>query len=312
MNRPLILGTRPSKMAMVMAQQAKDLVEKSGAPHGLEIRTFASEGDKNQGDLKKLGGKGAFVKDLEQRLLDREIDCAIHCLKDIPGDIPMHPDLELLCFLTRDDPRDALIMGGGKTAPKKGDGAGLTFATSSPRREALLKHLYPGVTIIPLRGNVDTRMRKLMDGEFDGMVLSYAGLGRLGLQQHATHIYEPEEMLPAVGQGTLVLQLRREDIAKCPFLREVNSIEAESVSAAEREMLRALDGNCHSAIAGYAEKTMQGLKLRGLVASLDGATVLHASGEGADATALGRAVADKLLAQGAKEVIAAPLLACGS
>src|SRR5690606_30951689 len=154
----------------------------------------------------------------EQRLLNGEIDCAIHCLKDIPGDIPMHPDLAIMCFLERDDPRDALIMGNGKSAPKKGDGQGFTLATSSPRRLALLKHLYPGVNIIPLRGNVDTRMRKLMDGEFDGMVLSYAGLERLNLQQHATHIYEPEEMLPAVGQGTLVLQVRREDIPKCPYL----------------------------------------------------------------------------------------------
>jgi hydroxymethylbilane synthase len=303
MNRRLILGTRPSKMAMVMAEQARDLV--AGLGHELEIRTFASQGDKYQGDLKKIGGKGAFVKDLEQRLLSREIDCAIHCLKDVPGDEPMHPDLELLCFLDREDPRDTLIMGTGKPAPKKDDGAGLTLATSSPRRAALLKHLYPAVNVIPLRGNVDTRMRKLMDGEFDGMVLAYAGLQRLKLEQHATYIYEPEEMLPAVGQGVLALQVRKEDAAKCTYLRGINSVETEIIAAAEREMLRSLDGNCYAAIAGYAEKSSNGLKLRGLVASIDGKSVLQADAEGTDAVALGREVAEKLFAQGAKSLIQA-------
>jgi hydroxymethylbilane synthase len=293
-------------MALVMAQHAKTLIEQKHNTSIIQVVPFESQGDRFQGDLKKLGGKGAFVKDLEQRLLDREIDCAIHCLKDIPGDEPMHPDLELFCFLTREDPRDALIMHPSKEAPKIGDGEGLVLATSSPRRQALLKHLYPAVTIIPLRGNVDTRMRKLAEGEFDGMVLSYAGLGRLSLQNYVTHVYEPEEMLPAVGQGILVLQVRREDAARCDRLRIVNSEVTEMTALAERTMLGTLQGNCYSAIAGYCEKTPTGLSLRGLVASLDGKVLLHAAShtDGDNAADLGHAVARSLLDQGAGRVIA--------
>ena len=207
MPHQLILGTRPSKMAVMMAQTAKARLEAAYSGLTVEVRTYASTGDTNQGDLKKIGGKGAFVKDLELRLLSGEIDCAIHALKDVPGDVDMHPDLEMTCFFEREDPRDALIMREGLALPT--DGAGLTLATSSPRRKAFLHRLYPQAKIIPLRGNVDTRMRKLAEAQFDGMVLSYAGLHRLGLQSHASHVYSAEEMLPAVGQGVMSLQVRR-------------------------------------------------------------------------------------------------------
>ncbi|HEY1095763.1 MAG TPA: hydroxymethylbilane synthase [Alphaproteobacteria bacterium] len=304
MPHSFILGTRASKMARTMAHGAKKMLEE--AHPGLEVivQEFLSDGCKTPGDLKLLGGKGAFVKDLEHRLLNKEIDCAIHCLKDVPGDEPMHPDLQLFCFLHREDPRDALIMRPGLAEPTKDQKA--VLATSSPRRHALLKHLYPNAEIIPLRGNVDTRMQKLQNGEFDGMVLSYAGLGRLEMQQHVTKIYDPKEMLPAVGQGILVLQVRKEDVERCKHLRAINSDLTEKIVAAERALLMHLQGDCYSAIAGYCEETVDGFAMRGLVASHDGQTILMAEAAqdlSKPTVELGMVVAHQLLQQGAREII---------
>jgi hydroxymethylbilane synthase len=291
-------------MAMLMAQTAKARLEASYSGLQIDIRTYASTGDTNQGDLKKIGGKGAFVKDLEQRLLSGEIDCAIHALKDVPGDVDMHPELELTCFFEREDPRDALIMREGLAVPS--DGAGLTLATSSPRRKAFLHRLYPLATIIPLRGNVDTRMKKLAEGQFDGMVLAYAGLGRLGLQAHATHVYSADEMLPAVGQGVMSLQVRKADAEKCAFLKVVHSTATDHAMAAERRLLRVLEGNCYAAIAGYCTEIAGQRTLRAWVSDPEGKECLittqqHVASESADA--LGEAAARDLLSRGARKLI---------
>lgn len=304
MPHTLILGTRPSKMAMLMAQTAKTRLEAAYSGLHIDIRTYASTGDTNQGDLKKIGGKGAFVKDLEQRLLSGEIDCAVHALKDVPGDVDMHPDLELTCFFEREDPRDALIMREGLAVPT--DGAGLTLATSSPRRKAFLHRLYPLAKIIPLRGNVDTRMKKLAEGQFDGMVLAYAGLGRLGLQAHATHIYSADEMLPAVGQGVMSLQVRKADAEKCAFLKVVHSTATDHAMAAERRLLRVLEGNCYAAIAGYCTEAGGQRTLRAWVSDPEGKECLittqqHSADQNADE--LGEAAARDLLSRGARRLI---------
>lgn len=303
MTHRIILGTRPSKMAMQMAGYAKSCLEAQGSVE-VEIRTYASTGDRNQGDLSKVGGKGAFVKDLEERLLAGEIDCAIHTLKDVPGDIAPHPDLELAAFFERGDPRDALIMRAGLGEPT--DGEGLTLATSSPRRQAFLRRLYPQARVIPLRGNVDTRFRKMESGEFDGMVLAKAGLERLELEHRITKVYEPEEMLPAVGQGILTLQVRKADMSRCGFLREVHSQAAGRIVAAERGLLHVLQGNCHAAIAGYCDEQDGQRRLRGWVASPAGQDVLAAEARqflNDDPGLLGRQVAEDLLRQGARRLI---------
>jgi len=304
MNHRIILGTRPSKMAMQMAHYAKSLLEAQYSGVEVEVRGYASTGDRNQGDLSKVGGKGAFVKDLEERLLNKEIDCAIHTLKDVPGDIAPHPELELTVFLTRDDPRDALVMRQG--VPEPTDGAGLTLATSSPRRQAFLRQLYPQAKIISLRGNVDTRFRKLDSGEFDGMVLAKAGLERLEFQNRITKVYEPEEMLPAVGQGILTLQVRKVDMARCGFLRAIHSNQAGRIVAAERKLLHVLQGNCHAAIAGYCEETATERRLRAWVGSLQGTETLVAEATqplDADPELLGQQAGDELLKQGARRLI---------
>ncbi len=304
MPHTLILGTRPSKMAMLMAETAKARLEASYSGLSIDIRTYASTGDINQGDLKKSGGKGAFVKDLEQRLLSGEIDCAIHALKDVPGDVDMHPELELACFFEREDPRDALILRDGVAQPT--NGTALTLATSSPRRRAFLRRLYPQATIIPLRGNVDTRMKKLQDGQFDGMVLAYSGLVRLGLQQHVSHCYTAQEMLPAVGQGVMSLQVRKADAQKCAFLKSVHCSATDRAMAAERRLLRVLEGNCYSAIAGHCTEQGGQRQLSAWVSDPEGrecvtSVLTQPASEAAEL--LGERVAQDLLAKGARRLI---------
>jgi len=304
MRHSLVLGSRNSLMAKMVAEHVRTLLLSRYPDMGIELRHFSSEGDRNQGDLSKAGGKGAFVKDLELKLLAREVDCAVHALKDVPGDVDPHPELELACYLDREDPRDCLVMRPGQSVPATGEG--LTLATSSPRRRAFLKQLYPGATLIPLRGNVDTRLRKLQAGEFDGMVLSLAGLQRLDLDHHVTKIYEPEEMLPAVGQGVLCLQVRKADVAKCGFLEALHSATHGQSVAAERAMLHRLQGNCHAAIAGYCLEEGGKRRLRGWVSDPDGRGVITADLSQpveADPDELGMAVADALLSQGARRLI---------
>ena len=304
MNHRIILGSRPSQMAMQMANHAKSLLEAQYAGVEVVVQTYASTGDRNLGDLSKLGGKGAFVKDLEERLLQGEVDCAIHSLKDVPGDIEPHPELELTAFLTREDPRDALVMRAGLPLPT--DGAGVTLATSSPRRQAFLRQLYPQAKIIPLRGNVNTRFRKMSDGEFDGMVLAKSGLERIELAQHISKVYEPEEMLPAVGQGIIALQVRKVDIAKCGFLRAIHSQHTGQVVAAERRLLRVLQGHCHSAIAGYCDESGGLRRLRAWVSNPVGSESIYTEvvqSLEADAENLGQTAAEELLAKGARRLI---------
>ena len=303
MPHSLTLGTRASKMARMMAHDAKLMIEAAHSGFTVNVQEYLSDGCKTPGDLRQFGGKGAFVKDLERRLLDKEIDCAIHCLKDVPGDEPMHPDLELFCFLNRSDARDVLIMRPGMPEPQKDQK--VVLATSSPRRQAILRNLYPMADIIPLRGNVDTRLQKLHNGEFDGMVLSYAGLQYLRMEEHATKIYEPSEMLPSVGQGILCIQVRKEDAQRCDYLRAVNSETTEKIVKAERAMLMHLQGNCYSAIAGFSEIKDNVISLHGMVASLDGSTILtaHATHDPQNPEELGMVVAHQLLQQGARDII---------
>ncbi len=302
--RSLIFGTRASKMARMMAHDAKLLIEAAHPGCEITVQEYLSDGCKIPGDLRLFGGKGTFVKDLEKRLLNKEIDVAIHCLKDMPGDEPMHPDLQLFCFLNRSDPRDVLIMRPGMSEPTKNQTC--VLATSSPRRQAILKKLYPMATIVPVRGNVDTRLQKLNNGEFDGMVLSRAGLGYLHMEEYITKTYDPSEMLPSVTQGVLALQVRKEDAEKCSHLRSINSATTERIVAAERAMLMHLQGTCYAAIAGFCEETAQGLTMQGMVMSPDGQTIITAEAKQAadlPPAALGMVIAHQLLQQGARELI---------
>jgi len=210
----------------------------------------------------------------------------------------------LFAFLEREDPRDALIMRSG--LPEPGPESEVVLATSAPRRQAILRKIYPSATIIPLRGNVDTRFRKLESWAFDGMVLSYAGLQRLSLDAHVSRIYSSEDMLPAIGQGVLCLQVRKADAERCTFLRSIHSLSTEEQVTAERTMLQTLGGNCHSVIAGYCTIDGSTKRLRGLVGSPDGESFIQCDismPDTADSATLGHEAARHLLAQGAGRLI---------
>jgi hydroxymethylbilane synthase len=298
---PLLrLGTRSSKMAMIAAERARDLILAAHPQIPVQILPFASEGCLISGDLKDVGGKGLFIKDLERRLLAGEIDCALHTLKDVPGDLPLHPDLTLLAFLDREDPRDALVLRAGI---REEDLSHHIVGTSAPRRTAILHRLYPGVRTTLSRGNVDSRIRHLDSGKYDALVLSAAGLDRLGLTDRIVRRFEPSEMLPAVGQGIVCLQVRKVDADRCSFLREVNNAWSETAATVERGVLSGLQGNCHSAIAAHCYRSGKSIVLEALVLDDASGTVVK-SRQACDAGSvaveqLGALAAADLLKQGA-------------
>lgn len=307
-HKGLRIGTRASPMARAMADTIKNVIAQASPHVETHILAFVAEGDRIEGSLQKMGGKGTFIKDLERRLLAHEIDCAVHSLKDIPGDLPAHEDLALVAYLPREDPRDALILRQGITLESLVVTGGV-IGSSSPRREASLRRLYPGVNMKLCRGNVNSRLQKLDDGQFDGIVLSYAGLKRLGFAQRASYIYSQEEMLPAVGQGIMALQVRKVDLERCPFLRSVNNEDAEIAAKVERAMLFRLQGNCHSAIAGYCSMgSDQRVVMRGAVynqATGDFVASIREASLNQEIDRLGNDVAEDLLSKGARALMAA-------
>ncbi len=304
MHRPIIIGTRQSNMAMQMANNVAHQLKQLYPQIDMQVKGFKSDGDRFMGDLSTIGGKGAFVRNLDHKLLIGDIDCAVHSLKDIPGDIECDKNLKHLALLEREDPRDCLIMNEGVKDVEPHH----VLATSSPRRRAILKMLYPQNKIIPLRGNVNTRLRKMQEGQFDGMVLSYAGLVRLDLQHHVTKIYSTEEFLPAVGQGVVCLKVRSEDVKVCEYLRQLNNTQAETTTNAEREMLWVLKGDCHSAIAGHCIFDGTQLCMTGQVFAPDGKTYIESKMQQNIDEApekLGAMVAEDLIQKGAREYLSA-------
>jgi hydroxymethylbilane synthase len=295
-------------MARAMAETVKNIILARAPSLDLSVLPFVAEGDRIKGSLQSFGGKGTFIKDLERRLLAGEIDCAVHSLKDIPGDLPPHDDLALISFLTREDPRDALVMrvGCNENDLRKEGGV---IGSSAPRREAALRTLYPRAQIKLCRGNVNSRLQKLDDGEYDAIVLSYAGLLRMNFEERANHIYSHEEILPAVGQGIITLQVRKADIEKCPYLKQISDSKAEIAARVERALLFRMQGNCHSAIAGHCSFLPEGkVQMCGIVYNPKTGALLKASRVAEispTVETLGGLVADDLFAQGARELMVA-------
>ena len=306
-HRQLRIGTRASPMARAMADTIRDIIISVAPSLNPEILAFVAEGDKIKGCLQSFGGKGTFIKDLERRLLAHEIDCAVHSLKDIPGDLPPHKDLTLISFLPREDPRDALILREGVSEVDLRVGG--VIGSSAPRRQAALKKLYTAAEVRLCRGNVNSRLKNLDEGKFDAIVLSYAGLKRLKFESRVARIFQPDEMLPAVGQGIMSLQVRKEDAEKCPYLKKISDPKAEIAASVERAMLFRLNGNCHSAIAGYCSFLSDTrVQMCGIVYNPETGDFLKSvieSDVAADIENLGTRVADDLIAQGARDLIAA-------
>ena len=295
------IATRRSPLAKWQANHVADLLR--AREPGLEIRLheLVTKGDKILDvALARVGGKGLFVKEIEDALLALDAEIAVHSMKDLPA--VLADGLVVGAVPVREDPRDALCSPRHKVWSALPKGA--KVGTSSLRRAAQLKALRPDLQIEMVRGNVETRLRKASEG-LDAVVLAYAGLRRLGLAEHATQVFSPEEMLPAVAQGALALEARADDRATLARLAPLDDADTRHRVEAERGLLRRLEGGCQVPIAAHA--TVQGgrVSLRALVASLDGARIVRGerSGPVGEARALGEALGEELLGKGAGEIL---------
>ena len=299
------IGTRGSALALAQAGSVAAALREVGAE--VEIVSMRTEGDRRlSARLAEIGGKGLFVREIEQALSDGRVDVAVHSLKDLPAETP--DGLELAAFPPREDPRDVLVArsdGGLGALPP-----GAVIGTSSLRRRALILAARPDLSVIPLRGNVDTRLAKLAAGECDGVILAAAGLRRLSLTPAHESALDVETFVPAVGQGILVLEVRAGDAAVGELVAGLNDPVTRTCALAERAYLGRLGASCNTPMAGHA--TLVGLADRprllmtALVASEDGRQVLRADSGGApeDAEAIGRGLAELMLERGAAEVTA--------
>ncbi|MCB1857440.1 MAG: hydroxymethylbilane synthase [Gammaproteobacteria bacterium] len=301
-NQLIRIATRRSPLAMWQAEQVGRLLQKAHLGLGVEFVGMATQGDKIlDTPLAKIGGKGLFVKELEQGLLDGRADIAVHSMKDVPVSLP--DGLHLPVILEREDPRDAFVSNQYPNLEQVPEGA--VLGTSSLRRQCQIAELRPDLKLVSLRGNVNTRLRKLDDGEFDGIVLASAGLKRLGLKKRISCILSPDQCLPAIGQGAIGIECRTDDERVNRLLEVLDDHETAVCVQAERALNTRLMGGCQVPIAGYAVISHDMLFVRGLVGEPDGSRVMRAEMRGgvAEAEALGIALAEELLGQGADQIL---------
>ena len=304
----IIIGSRGSKLALWQSEWVKARLESLAPKVSVRIEVIKTSGDiMRDAPLSAIGGQAAFTKQLEVALLDRRIDVAVHSLKDLPTIVP--EGLSITATPEREDPRDALVLRAGAEAgggSLKGLAPGAVVGTSSLRRVAQLRHLRPDVRVKDLRGNVDTRLRKLDGGGYDALILASAGLRRLGLGARIGAAIPPEEMLPAVGQGALGVETRDDDAATNALVSRLDDPRTRAAVLAERALLRSLGGGCQIPIAAHATVADGRMSLDGLVASPDGSRVLRGRLEGGagEAAALGEALAAQLKERGADALLA--------
>jgi hydroxymethylbilane synthase len=298
----LRLGSRRSPMAIAQSRQVSDMItERTGRQ--VEIVGVTTLGDVSRAQLTQIGGTGVFVGALREALLSGEVDLAVHSLKDLPTGPAA--GIVLAAVPPRDDPRDALVArDGAKLADLP---AGARIGTGSPRRAAQLLGLRADLRCVPIRGNANTRVGKVEDGELDGVVLACAGLVRIGFVSAITQVFEPEEMLPAPGQGALAVECRADERELTALLKAVTDQASMAAVTAERSLLEALEAGCSAPVGAYAAG-LEHLQMRAAVMSTDGSRVLRArgAGPGADAGQLGRALAAELLQSGAGDLISVP------
>jgi len=296
------IGTRGSKLALAQSEWVKEKVEKRHTDVEVELVKIKTTGDKIlDSPLSKIGGKGLFVKEIEDALLKKQVHAAVHSMKDVPAELP--DELMLSAFPEREDPRDAFISLNSRILEDLPEGS--RVGTSSLRRASKLLHVRPDLNIVALRGNVDTRLRKLESGEVDAIILAAAGLRRLGLADRITQVLPSEQVLPAIGQGALGLEVRRDDHDTISLLDFLNHKPTEVTVRAERAFLKELEGGCQVPIAGFALLNSDKIHLRGMVAEIDGSRIIRdeISGEKHQAEEIGINLAKSLLDAGAGEIL---------
>lgn len=300
----LRIGTRGSALALWQANHVSALLRAANQGLAVEIVTIKTTGDKIiDSPLAQVGGKGLFVKEIEEALLAGEVDLAVHSLKDVPAFFP--EGLGLAAVLEREDPRDALLSRNAASLDDLPKGA--RVGTSSLRRQAQLLSVRPDIEIATLRGNVDTRVRKLDAGDYDAIVLAAAGLKRMGLAGRISAFLDVETLLPAVGQGAIGIEMRVGDPETNGLVSSLDDPGTRTAVSAERAFLRRLEGGCQVPIAAHAIVSGGSLEISGLVASLDGRTVIRdqVSGAADQAEALGVMLAELVLDRGGREILEA-------
>lgn len=297
------IATRKSPLAMWQAEHVARLLGEAHPGLGVELVGMSTQGDKIlDTPLAKIGGKGLFVKELEQGMLEGQADIAVHSMKDVPVELP--DGLHLSVIMEREDPRDAYVSNHHSSVDELPEGA--VVGTASLRRQCQLADHRPDLKIAPLRGNVNTRLRKLDDGEFDAIILASAGLIRLGFNDRIRAFIEPEQSLPAIGQGAIGIECRADDPWINDLLKPLHHRKTAICIAAERAMNHRLMGGCQVPIAGYAVLKGDQIHMRGLVGEPDGSEVMRAEMTASidDPETLGVAMAEDLLKQGADRILA--------
>lgn len=298
----LRIGTRASLLAVTQSTWVKNQIEQAHPGTRVELVKITTKGDRILDvPLAKVGGKGLFVKEIEDALLAGEVDLAVHSMKDVPTELP--PGLHIGIIPVRETPKDAFVS--VQYASIEALPAGAAVGTSSLRRRSQLAALRPDLNIIDLRGNIDTRLRKLDEGLFDAIILAGAGLHRLGLEKRITTLLEPEQMLPAISQGALGIELRRDDAELFAGLQFLHHPATAIAVAAERAFLLRLEGGCQVPIGAHASLSNDTITLTGLIAAVDGRRILKETVTGPvdQAQALGTSLAETLLARGGKAIL---------
>lgn len=300
----IVIGTRGSKLALWQATWVKETLEAAHDGLSCRLEKIKTTGDKILDvALAKVGGKGLFVKEIEEALLEKRVDLAVHSMKDVPTDLP--DGLGIVAMTAREDPRDVVVSRSGAALLSLPEGAAI--GTSSLRRQVQLKHLRVDFVMKMLRGNVDTRLRKLGDEKeaLDAIILAAAGMKRLGVDDRITEFLSPDMMLPAVGQGVLGIEARREDERVNGLISVLNDDLTHQIVLGERTFLQRLEGGCQVPIGCYGQSEDGKYRLRGMVGHPDGEPVFFSERNGSleDAVEIGRALAEDLLEQGAKRIL---------
>lgn len=299
--RKIIVGSRKSNLALTQTNWVIDQLKKAGVKNEFEVKKIVTKGDQILDvTLSKVGGKGLFVKEIEKALFDKEIDFAVHSMKDMPSQLP--EGLEISAIPVREDHRDAYIAKNNillNDLPK-----GAIVGTSSLRRGAQILAARPDLQIKWIRGNIETRIRKLKEEDYDAIILAVSGLKRVGLSEELiTEYLEPSICIPAVGQGALAIEGREDDAELKEIVQKIHDAYTERTVIAERTFLYLLEGGCQVPIGGYAHLEGEEIVLTALVGTPDGSTILKETIRGNDPVQVGKEAAEKLISQGAKDIV---------
>ncbi|MFD1850136.1 hydroxymethylbilane synthase [Oceanobacillus bengalensis] len=299
--RKIVVGSRRSNLALTQTRWVIEQLKKAGIPNEFEVQEIVTKGDKILDvTLSKVGGKGLFVKEIEQAMYNKEIDFAVHSMKDMPSVMP--EGLVISCVPVREDPRDAVIS--KNNIPLMELPKGAIVGTSSLRRAAQILATREDINIKWIRGNIETRIRKLQEEDYDAIILAASGLKRAGLSEGVvTEYIEPEVVVPAVGQGALAIECREDDHEMREILETINDEYTTRTVTAERMFLNLLEGGCQVPIGGYAYLEKDDIVLTAIVGTPDGKTILKETVRGTDPKEVGKEAASKLISQGAKDIV---------